>query len=90
MNNVTGERLPVNESAKHQKDGKTSCCSSPTDKLPKLYKLENGGSKKLLSQEKIASNMDNLDDDNPKRRRSKEDKVNDRSHLNEKIIWYYV
>ena len=90
MNNVTGERLPVNESTKHQKGGKTSRCSSPTNKLPKLYKLENGDSKKLLSQEKIASNVNKLDDDNPKRRRSKEDKVNDRSHLNEKIIWYYV
>ena len=81
MNNVTGERLPVNKSIKHQKGGKTSRCSSRTKKLPKLYKTANGGSRKLLSQEQIASSVNNLENDNPNRRRSKEDEVRDRSHL---------
>ena len=81
LNNVTGERLPVNKSIKHQKGGKTSRCSSRTNKLPKLYKAANGGSRKLLSQEQIASSVNNLENDNPNRRRSKEDEVRDRSHL---------
>ena len=81
LNNVTGERLPVNESTKHQKGGKTSRCASGTNKLPKLYKAANGGSRKLLSQEQIASSVNNLKNDNPKRRRSKEDEVKDRSPL---------
>ena len=81
LNNVTGERLPVNESIKHQKGGKTSRYSSGTNKLPKLYKAATGGSRRLLSQEQIASSVNNLENDNPKRRRSKEDEVKDRSHL---------
>ena len=81
LNNVTGERLSVNESTKHQKSGKTSRYSSRTKNLPKLYKPANGDSRKLLSQEQIASSVNNLDDDKLKRRRCKEDKVSNRSHL---------
>ena len=81
LNNMTGEGLPVIEGTQNQHGGKTCFYSPHTNKLPKLLKPANCGSRKLLSQKQIASSMNNLDDDEPERRISKEDTANDRRHF---------
>ena len=82
LNNVTGEGLSANEGTQHQHDSKTNFYSPHTNKLPKLFKPANGESRKLLPPKRTASSMNNLDDDEPERRRSKGDTANDTRHFN--------